>query len=181
MTNDLQPLFSKYNLGKITTAPEKLKGGALHEMWKKNTSNNTFAVKEINPYITKKENFEITYEASEQVAETFHQQGIPSIPAIAYKKHYVLEYNQSAYLIYPFVKAKYLPNQSLTTHHAGDIANILKQMHAAQLSNQYLTSVHYDKFNHQHWMALIKNKHQRTDSATSKYFRMEYPLSGQYS
>ena len=126
-------LFSKYKLGRIIAKPEKLKGGALHQMWKVITPNKTYAVKKINPFIAKKHDFKENYENSEYVANIFYHNGIPSVPALSQKQHYVLEYHNSFFMVYPFIEANYIPPDALETQHASTIGNILEKMHHIKL------------------------------------------------
>ncbi|KTC65033.1 aminoglycoside phosphotransferase (plasmid) [Legionella adelaidensis] len=154
-------LIQHAGLGGIIFQPETLSGGALHKMIKLQTSKGVFAVKEINPHIVAKENFKTAYELAESIAEHFKIAHIPAISALRINDQYVTKLGRKAYIIYPYVDGQILSEKEITTAHVSKIGKIYAAMHATRLNIPGVDVSHYDFFNNDDWIQLIKSSNSQ--------------------
>lgn len=127
--NHLIQICNHFDLGKPIGSPERIYGGLLHTMWKVNTEESSYAIKQISKDIDLTNDKIIqNYNLSEEVADHFKHHGIPAVSAI--KKLIIID--KISYFVYPWIDAKAAlrPSES----QALKIAAILKKIHAINLN-----------------------------------------------
>jgi Ser/Thr protein kinase RdoA (MazF antagonist) len=143
-------------LGEIIGNVVSLKGGALHSMFKVETSSGNYAIKQLNPHITVKENFQKAYELSEVIAERMFKLQIPAVYSLSFKGSHVIQLEQEYFIIYPFIESHLLNDKNLAANHAQHIGSIFALMHSADIKLSGLEQAHYDYFDDSYWEKLIK-------------------------
>jgi serine/threonine protein kinase len=78
----LEELFNKYDLGKLTEEPKQITGGLMHRMYQVTTEDKKYAVKEMNPSIMKRPGVVENITKSDRVAEAL--KGIVSVISAIY-------------------------------------------------------------------------------------------------
>ena len=111
----IRQLCSRLSLGLPTLSLSPVQGGFHHRMWRLQTDEGIYAVKQLaddtdiaNPQVIK--HFNLT----ETVADTFGSYGIYSISALQSKEGFVQLIENSAYLVYPWSEAKGLAISQLS-------------------------------------------------------------------
>lgn len=157
--NHLIQICNHFDLGKPIGSPERIYGGLLHTMWKVNTEESSYAIKQISKDIDLTNDKIIqNYNLSEEIADHFKRLGIPAISAI--KKLMIID--KIGYLVYPWVDAQatLIPSES----QALKIAAILKKIHAINLNLPEISEPEFAIHSNQE-IAKIFNKANLSDLA----------------
>jgi Ser/Thr protein kinase RdoA (MazF antagonist) len=156
-TNLLTKISSRFKLGSFTCPPEKLTGGALHQIWKITCSNRVYAIKILNSHIAQKTDVRKKYEETEQIASTLQSLIIPAVAALKLDTHFVHHIDEHLFIVYPFVNGKVLSPKQLNQEHVKIIGQIFANIHTCRLHLDLLDSVpHYDVFDNDHWINIIE-------------------------
>ena len=102
--NLMNPIFEKYNLGIITAEPEAVEGGLIHRMWKVDTAENSYAVKQLNPLIINKPGLPDDYVRTEIIARTFAEHNIPAVAALFFDDSPLIKLDDAIIMIYPWIE-----------------------------------------------------------------------------
>jgi Ser/Thr protein kinase RdoA (MazF antagonist) len=145
--NHIRHLCDRLSIGLPDLSPSPVQGGFHHRMWRLQTDEGIYAVKQLsddtdlaNPLVIK--HFNLT----EKVAETFGACGIDSISALPWQGEYLQIIENSAYLVYPWSEARGLAISQLSKKHALGVARILATMHRADIKVSGLDP--QDKYKH---------------------------------
>ena len=153
----LSNVCSLLKLGDITEPPKKLTGGALHQNWKVTTSDAIYVIKVLNTQIAQKPGIREKYEETERIASRLHAMHIPAVAALELNFHFVHVVDEHLLIVHPFVKGKIVALEQLQLAHAEIIGQLFADIHACQHHHKLSDSVpHYDVFNDDHWLSLIK-------------------------
>ncbi len=132
--NQLTELCNLFELGTPLNEPKRVYGGLLHIMWRVNTDEGSYAVKQLSKQIDlSNEAITRNYDLTEQIAARFSEQGIPAILAKIQASKYLTVMDGAGFLVYPWVDAEPLQNDKVSELHALKIAKILAKMHAIDL------------------------------------------------
>ena len=153
---NFKPLVEQLKLGEINGNVVPLKGGALHSIFKVETSSGNYAIKQLNPHITVKENFKKAYELSEVIAEQMFKLHIPAVYSLSFKGSHVIQLEQEYFIIYPFIEGHLLDDKNLAANHAQHIGSVFALMHSADIKLSGLEQAPYDYFDDNYWESLIK-------------------------
>jgi thiamine kinase-like enzyme len=144
-------------LGQLKQGPIRVAGGLLHTMWHLETTQGTFALKELSPNIDLTNQIIVqNYNLTEHIAWQFKEQGIPAIPAIGIEGHYLTLYNNTGYLLYPWVDARSLDADKISEPHALKIAALLARMHNLNLRVPELSAPILENHSNEKMRVLIK-------------------------
>ncbi len=81
--SQLHALCKTFELGTPLNEPKRVHGGLLHKMWRINTDEASYAVKQLSPDINvADESIVKNYNLTEDVAARFAHLGIPALSAI---------------------------------------------------------------------------------------------------
>lgn len=158
---DITALLSRIcallQLGEITSPPERLTGGALHQNWKITTARATYVIKKLNHQIAQKPGIREKYEQAEQIAFTLNAMHIPAVAALKLDSHFIHAVDGHLCIVYPFVRGKIISPDQLQLTHAEIIGQLFAAIHACQLHHGLSDSIpHYDVFDNDHWIRLIE-------------------------
>lgn len=109
------------------------RGGSL--MWQVNTTNGSYAIKQLAPAIDlKSERIVTKYELTETIAYRFTQQGIPAVSALEKSGKHLIIIENTGYLVYPWVEGNTLGRNEISEAHAIKIAEVVAKLHAINMS-----------------------------------------------
>lgn len=132
--NHLIALCKIFKLGTPIDEPQRVYGGLLHTMWRVNADSASYAVKQLSPHIDlTKEDIVHNYDLTEDIACRFSEKGIPAIFALKQAGNYLTLLDGTGFLIYPWVEAKSIHQDTVSEYHALMIANMLAKMHQINL------------------------------------------------
>lgn len=168
-TTHLVNLCDVFKLGIPIGEPERIHGGLLHVMWRINTEKATYAIKQLSPNIDLKNKAIVkNYNLTEEIASRFSAQEIPAIYALSHNKNYLTIFEDTGFLIYPWVDAAPLHKDMVSEYHALKIAEILAKVHAINLSVLEITEPEFDIHSNASLIELFqKAKYHQCPFATS--------------
>lgn len=154
--NQITAICATFNLGTPIDTPSPVHGGLLHSMWRLNTTLGSYAVKQLTTDITLTPPVRHNYELSEQIASTFKTRGIPAICAFMHNNTHLFDCENNTFLVYPWVNAQTLPQNTVSKTHAIKIAHILTQLHTTNLHIPGLSEPQFDVHTNAEISALIE-------------------------
>lgn len=138
-------------LGEPLTDPQIVAGGMLHCVWHLNTTQGSFAIKELNSAIMRKPGIQHEYRVSEAVAQAMAQQGIPAIAALRCTDESLQEIDGAFLLAYPWIDGETLSSAPVEPDRAQQIGAILARMHTLSLSLPELAPLEWKHFHRDDW------------------------------
>jgi len=154
----IKTICDHFDLGTPIQVPTRVYGGLLHIMWRLDTDEGSYAIKQLSKDIDlKNERVIKNYELSERIASRFVAQGIPAVCAIAKSGKYLLMIEEgTGYLVYPWVDAKALDQHAVSENHALKIATILAKMHCLNLDEPKITQSEFHTHTKEKILELIE-------------------------
>lgn len=132
--HQLTNLCNVFALGTPLNTPKRVHGGLLHLMWRLNTDEASYAVKQLSSHIDLANEAIIkNYDLTEEIASRFFDLGIPSVSAIKQAGNYLTLVDSTGFLIYPWVDAQPRHHDTVSERQALKIAEILAKMHLINL------------------------------------------------
>ncbi|MBS0286702.1 MAG: phosphotransferase [Proteobacteria bacterium] len=152
----LVKMLEHFNLGQPIHAPQRVHGGLLHIMWHIDTSNGSYAVKQLSKNINLNDEKVVrNYELTECIAHQFANKGIPAVYAISKNGKHLFIVDNSGYLLYPWIDAKVLGQDAINQTRALEIACILAKIHLINLNLNDLDEPEFDIHSNQSLMELV--------------------------
>ena len=113
--------------------PTRVYGGLVHQMWRIQSEDRAFAIKQLSKNINFTEAVKKEFNLTEEIAHQYAQRGIPAIGAIKTNESYLIEANDCMFLVYPWVNANAVEAHAVTEMQALKIAKILADIHQINL------------------------------------------------
>lgn len=133
-------LCTRLQLGGLLTEPTPVTGGFHHRMWRLETDNGYYAVKQLASDVNLEQpEVACHYESSEAVSRSFKRKGIPAVTAIDAHGQALQLIDGGGYLVYPWIDARALHRNEITPQHIEQVAMILAALHSADVSVDGLT------------------------------------------
>ena len=156
ITNHFLEILNKFGLGKIIQKSTRVYGGLLHKMWKVETDEGFYAIKQLfhNIDLTKKNIIE-NYELTELTASRFLDLGISVQPALENNGHFLSIIHGNGYLIYPWINGKTFNENFVSEHYALKISNILSKIHQTNLDVKGIQDYSFQKLENEKFLELI--------------------------
>ena len=138
-------LCNKFELGIPLSSPRRVYGGLLHVMWRVNTIDSSYAIKQLSPDIDlANEDIIKNYNLTETINFSFSEHGIPAVCALEQEGKYLTLINGTGFLVYPWVDAEPLHKDMVSEFHALKIAEIIAKMHLINLDVPEITTPGFD-------------------------------------
>lgn len=125
----LEKLCKKYELGELTQSPTRLTGGFLHKMYSLFTTQGTYAVKLLNPFIMQREDAMDNYRTAEAFERVLEQTDIPILPALTFDGKKMQCMDGQYFYLYEWYDGKALKSEEITREHCEKIGGILAKIH----------------------------------------------------
>lgn len=130
-------------------------GGLIHRMWRLDTSQGSFAVKELDSAIMARPGVHADYVQSEKIAAALQSKGIPVATALLQNETPLFETEGAIVMVFPWVDGGSLMVDAVTVAHANQIGEILAKIHAANLNDFDLPVPEGHLILQERWHALI--------------------------
>jgi thiamine kinase-like enzyme len=144
-TVHLNLLCEHFNLGSKINSVARIYGGLLHVMWRVDTNNGSYAVKQLSEDINLTDKAVVNnYDLTEKVALRFAEQSIPAICALIKSENFLFVIDNTGYLVYPWVDAKSLGRDEVSIGHALEITRLLAKMHLMDLQIEGMLEAEFD-------------------------------------
>lgn len=144
-----------FGLGTPIGQPTPVLGGLLHTMWRIDTINGSYAVKQLTTDINLTQQVRYNYELSEQIAHSFKDAGINAIGALKCRGKYLFTYDNNIFLVYPWVNVAIVIHNTINVTHAIKIAHLLARMHTLNLQISDLPDSQINTYTEQKILSLI--------------------------
>ncbi|EFH89018.1 phosphotransferase [Ktedonobacter racemifer] len=149
--NHAQMLCVAYELGELSTRPQAVPGGLLHQMWRLDTTRGRHAVKQLNPAIMHKPGIEEAYRASERIALEMYGYGVPAIVALQRGGDPLYQVEGTSYLVYDWCEGNALTSEASEPGQARQMGHLLGQMHSVKMSVPGAEDEEWRSFDEEVW------------------------------
>lgn len=139
-------------------------GGLLHRMWKLNTTQGVFAIKELDANIMAQNDSHDRYNYTENFAAYIASNSkIKASIALKMNNSYIYEVNGITLMVYPWIIGKQIELHKINAHHAYKIGKVIGCIHSLHVNNKYLPDQQYEitKFSNKHWDYIINKTVQQ--------------------
>ncbi len=144
-------LCKVYGLGNPLVELQAVSGGLLHRVWRLDTAQGTFAIKQLNPAILQKPHIRAIYRLSEHIAEAMAAHGIPAVAALTCDGDPVQEIEGSTVMVYRWIEGKTLSSEAVEPEYARQIGTLLGHMHALNLQFPELPQPEWEHVHDDDW------------------------------
>ncbi len=124
-----QEICAWLNLGMPVGTPSAVSGGLLHRMWRLETTNGVFAVKDLNPEIIASPGVPEVYRVSERIVRSAVAAGIPAIPAMQRRGDPLLVLSDRSVLVFPWFEGTSVREDAVTPGEGRRIGELLARLH----------------------------------------------------
>lgn len=129
----LQEICKRLHIALPLNLPTRVYGGLVHKMWRIQSEDCTFAIKQLSKNINFTESVKKEFNLTEDIAHQYAQRGIPAIGAIKTNDSYLIEADDSMFLVYPWVNASVINAEAVSEDQALRIIKILASIHLINL------------------------------------------------
>ncbi len=175
-------LCTLFKLGEPLHEPQAVQGGMLHRLWRLNTTQGIFAVKQLNPAIMRKAGIRDAYRLTERIAEAMSVRGVPA--AVARKGEgdggTVQEIGDATFIVYNWIEGETLSTKAVEPERTRLIGTILARMHSLQQHLPGLELPDREPFSEDEWDMLTFQAADR-DIPWAQQVRNALPLLVEWS
>lgn len=132
--NPLSIVCKHYQLGTLLELPQPIVGSKQHQLWRINTTQGCYVVKQFSPVIFDRQLDAALIEATEQLAAAVAQRTGNAIAAIVCNDRYVLNWVQQCVVVYPWIDRQPLSYEMITAMHCWQIGHALARIHQLNVS-----------------------------------------------
>lgn len=147
-------LCERLGLGVPLGEPQSVNDGPLHRVWRLNTTQGSYAVKQLNSALLRQPGMRAAYRRAEQIAAAMAAQGVPAVRALTTARGPVQTIGGSSVLVFPWVEGTTLPPGQASPAQARQIGAILGRMHTLHLSLPGLDIPAWQVFRDDDWVLL---------------------------
>lgn len=164
----LSRVMLECNLGKVIENPIKVNGGLSHKMYKVKTNKGTYAVKELNSGIMKREEAYNNFVFSEKVTDIAKENGVSAIGALNIDNDIMKLVDGKYYMIFEWLDGKVLNPNEITIEHCKKIGNILAKIHNLDFSLLMSDNISKETYKMFDWEFYI----QKAQENNKKYVKL---------
>jgi thiamine kinase-like enzyme len=144
-------LCNIYGLGDPLQEPQAVSGGLLHRMWRLDTTQGVFAVKQLNPIILQKPHMHESYRLSERIAARMASHAIPAVVALECNGDPVQQIGTHTLLVYRWLDGKTVLPEQVELDQGKVMGTLLGQMHTLNLQYAELPQPEWKHFCDDDW------------------------------
>ncbi len=149
--SQIELLCNACGLGNPLQEPQAVSGGLLHSLWRLNTTQGTFALKQLNAVIMQKPFIHDSYRLSEDIAQVMASQGVPAVVALNCDGDPLQEIEGATFIAYPWIEGQTLTAEAVEPERARLIGELLGRMHALHLQFPPLPLPEWEHFRDDDW------------------------------
>ena len=157
-TDQASKICNAFGLGVLQNSPIPVSGGLIHRMYKVNTSNGAFAIKELNSNIMKREGIHASYIQSEAISAIVKSKHINAVTALLLNHSSPLyEIDDMIIMVFPWVEGRTLTSEQITPEHAKKIGTMLAGIHTANIKLMDLSIPEVSSIAEEQWHSHINS------------------------
>ncbi len=127
-------LCERLDLGSLEGSPGQVTGGFHHRMWRLNTREGSFAVKQLADYVDMRDAAVVErINATEMAAQAFAEHGIPALHSLATGRQHLQLLDGVGYLVYPWTEARACTKNGIERRHSLTVAGLLARIHRCDI------------------------------------------------
>ena len=144
-------LCSMYGLGNPLKELQAVSGGFLHHVWRLDTTQGTYAIKQLNPAIMQRSHMHNSYRLSERIAVAMMTHGVPVVAALNANADPLQEIEGRTVMVYRWIEGETLSAEPVEPERAGQIGALLGRMHALNLQFPEVAQLEWKHFCDDDW------------------------------
>lgn len=125
----LNQICQRYDLGTLESESAPLKGGFMHKMYSLFTDKGRFAVKLLNPYVMQRETAMENYHMAESLERKLEENNIPILPAMILGGKKMQQTDGQFFYLFKWYDGKALKSEEIQKYHCEKIGGLLAQIH----------------------------------------------------
>lgn len=153
--NQIAAICSSFHLGNPVNDIIPVRGGLIHRMWRLDTNNGSYAIKELNAAIMKRPRIHESYIQSEEIAAALKRRNIPVETALIHNKTPLFETGGAIVMVYPWVEGQTLTLNEVTPKHANKIGRLVAAIQAINITSLDFPIPEIHSISTERWQALI--------------------------
>ncbi|MBV9711238.1 MAG: phosphotransferase [Ktedonobacteraceae bacterium] len=148
-------------LGNPLKELQAVSDGSLHRVWRLDTTQGTFAVKQLNSAIVQTPHIRDIYRLSERIAEAMAVCGVPAVAALSCNEGPVQEIEGRTGMIYRWIEGETLSLDAVEPERARQIGALLGRIHTLNLQFPALSEPEWGQFRDDDWNLLTVHAYDR--------------------
>jgi thiamine kinase-like enzyme len=149
--SQIERLCTRCSLGNPLQEPQAVSGGLLHRVWRLDTTQGTFALKQLNAAIMQKLHIHDSYRLSEHIAAAMAAQGIPAVVALSCDGDPLQIIGNDTVIVYRWIEGETLSAEAVEPERGRMIGALLARMHALHLQFAALPLPEWEHFCDDDW------------------------------
>lgn len=135
INSKIERLIINYDLGSVVNSIEAVTGGLSHRMYKVDTDKGTYAIKELNAGVMKREEAYNNFLFSERVSDLAIENGIPAVGALKINNDIMVKIDDSYFMVFNWQDGKILKPEEITEEHCKIVGELLARIHNIDYSS----------------------------------------------
>lgn len=131
----MEELIKKCDLGTIIKSIDKVTGGLSHRMYKVVTDKGTYAIKELNSGIMKKNTAYSNFLFAEKFTDLAKANDIPAVGAIKIGNDIMKKIDNKYYMIFEWIEGTILKSEDIEEKHSEIVGKLLAKIHNIDFSS----------------------------------------------
>jgi Ser/Thr protein kinase RdoA (MazF antagonist) len=144
-------LCTACDLGVPLGTPLAVPGGSLHKIWRLDTTQGTYAVKQLNPALLGQPGMTDLYQQTERIAARIAAHGLPAVPAIERQGEFLQRYDDDLFLVSHWTDGETLLLDDITPEQLQRVGAMLARLHALPLPQAELSPLIWKPFSDDDW------------------------------
>jgi Ser/Thr protein kinase RdoA (MazF antagonist) len=144
-------LCTACDLGVPLGTPRAVPGGSLHETWRLDTTQGTYAVKQLNPALLGQPGMTDLYQQTERIAAKIAAHGLPAVTAIDRQGEVLQRYEDDVFLVSRWMDGEALLPDDITLERLQQVGAMLARLHALPLPQAELPPLNWKPFSDDDW------------------------------
>ena len=159
--SQIELLCNMCGLGNPLQEPQAVSGGLLHRLWRLDTTQGTFALKQLNAAIMQKPFIHESYRLSEEIAAAMATHGVPAVAALSCNGDPLQMIENNTVIVYRWIEGETLSAEAVEPERARLIGALLGRMHVLHLQFPALPLPDWEHFRDDDWDLLTVHAYER--------------------
>ncbi len=151
-------------LGEPTEELQSVPGGLLHRLWRLDTTQGSFAVKQLNQAIMRRPHIHEAYRLTERIAAAMIAHNVPAVAALACNNDPIQEIDNITMMVYPWIAGEVLAVPSVEPERSKYVGALLGHMHTLNLQFPALPLPEWGSFHDDDWDLLTVHAYDQSIS-----------------
>lgn len=110
--------------------PVRLNGGFMHRVYKLDTSQGSYVLKLLNPFVMQRETAMENYSKAERLELLLEQHDLPILPALSFGGKKMQKAEDKYFYLFDYFPGRALKNNEITDYHCREMGKVLAEIHS---------------------------------------------------